>query len=257
MSQTNFLNPATFKNKVALVTGAGHGIGKATVTMLAELGASVVVNDVDGETAQQATRELVARGLEASAAVADVTSKSAAAKMIADALAKYGTLDILVNNAGSTLGEQRFDDFANEDEDLIERIIQLNLMGAVWCSRSAIAHMAPQRGGCIVSVSSSVALPGDPKFVAYSTAKGGIISFTRSLARQMAPHGVRVNCIVPGTINSGNRRPEYLVKQIQRVPLGRAGTSEDVAQAIGFLASDAAGFITGQVLPVNGGQTMQ
>ena len=109
---------------------------------------------------------------------------------------RNGGLDVLVNNAGSTLGEQKFDSFATEDEELIERIVQLNLMGAVWCSRAACGAMSERRRGCIISVSSSVALPGDPKFMAYSTAKGGIISFTRSLARQMAPFGVRVNCIV-------------------------------------------------------------
>ncbi|MBM4261983.1 MAG: SDR family oxidoreductase [Deltaproteobacteria bacterium] len=245
------------QDKVALVTGAGHGIGKATATLLAELGAKVIVNDVNAGTARQTASELSSRGLAAIACPADVTSRGAVAQMIGDAVGQNGALDILVNNAGSTLGEQKFDSFADEDEELIERIVQLNLMGAVWCSRAAVKHMSARRSGCIISVSSSVALPGDPKFMAYSTAKGGIISFTRSLARQMAPFGVRVNAIVPGTINSGNRSPEYLVKQIQRVPLGRAGTSEDVANAIAFLASDAASFITGQVLPVNGGQTMQ
>jgi NAD(P)-dependent dehydrogenase (short-subunit alcohol dehydrogenase family) len=257
MSQANFLNSGALKNKVALVTGAGHGIGKTTATLLAELGASVVVNDVNAETAQQTAAELSARGLLASAAVADVTSRAEVAQLIAAATEKNGAIDILVNNAGSTLGEQKYENFDAEDEVLIERIIQLNLMAAIWCSRAAIAHMRARRSGCIISVSSSVALPGDGKFIAYSTAKGGIISFTRSLARQMAPLGVRVNCIVPGTINSGNRSPEYMIKQIQRVPLGRAGTCDDIAQAIAFLASDAANFITGQALPVNGGQTMQ
>lgn len=253
----NTFAAGALKNKVALVTGAGHGIGQATATLLAELSAKVIVNDVNSETAQQCAAELSARGLDGSACPADVTSRGAVANMIGAVIRQHGALDILVNNAGSTLGEQKFDSFADEDEELIERIVELNLMGAVWCSRAAIKCMAARRSGCIISVSSSVALPGDSKFMAYSTAKGGIISFTRSLARQMAPLGVRVNAIVPGTINSGNRSPEYLVKQIQRVPLGRAGTSDDVANAIAFLASDAASFITGQVLPVNGGQTMQ
>jgi NAD(P)-dependent dehydrogenase (short-subunit alcohol dehydrogenase family) len=257
MNNTNVFNPGALKDRVALVTGAGHGIGKAAVAALAELGARVVVNDINAETASQTATELAARGCDASAVVADVTSRDDVRRLIADTITKKGVLDILVNNAGSTLGEQRFDDFVAESEELIERIISLNLMAALWCSRLAIAHMAPRNSGCIISVSSSVALPGDPKFIAYATAKGGIISFTRSLARAMAPHGVRVNCIVPGTINSANRTPEYLAKQVQRVPLGRAGTPEDVAQAIVFLASDAASFITGQVLPVNGGQTMQ
>jgi NAD(P)-dependent dehydrogenase (short-subunit alcohol dehydrogenase family) len=257
MSQTTFLTAGAFKNKVALVTGAGHGIGKAAAVLLAELGASVVINDINAQNADQIAAELLARGLLASAVTADVTSKAEVAEFIGDAAKQHGAIDILVNNAGGTLGEQKFENFATEDDELIERIIQLNLMGAVWCSRAAIVHMSSRRSGCIINISSSVALPGDRKFIAYSTAKGGIISFTRSLARQMAPLGVRVNCIVPGTINSGNRPPEYLTQQIQRVPLGRAGTCDDVAQAIAFLASDAATFITGQVLPVNGGQTMQ
>ena len=257
MNDSYLLADGALKNKVALVTGAGQGIGKAMAILLAELGARVVVNDVNRETTQKTVQELLALGFDAIPAVADVTSRSAVTQMFTAALEKYGALDILVNNAGSTLGEPKFDNFAAEDEDLIERIIQLNLMGALWCCRAAVAHMGQRKSGCIVSVSSSVALPGDGKFIAYSTAKGGIISLTRSLARQMAPHGVRVNCIVPGTINSGNRSAEYLVKQVQRVPLGRAGTSEDVARAVAFLASDASAFITGQVLPVNGGQTMQ
>ncbi|MDH3443068.1 MAG: SDR family oxidoreductase [Deltaproteobacteria bacterium] len=257
MSQFNLLLPGVLEGKVALVTGAGHGIGKATASLLAELGATVIVNDVNGESAARTTGEIQAQGFDAVTAVADVTAKSEVKRLMDDVVAIRGTLDILVNNAGSTLGEPTCPDFATEDEELIERIIRLNLMAALWCSRQAVAHMADRKRGCIVSVSSSVALPGDARFIAYSTAKGGIISFTRSLARAMAPHGVRVNCIVPGTINSAQRTPEYLAKQVQRVPLGRAGTPEDVAQAIAFLAADSSSFITGQVLPVNGGQTMQ
>ncbi|MBM4298028.1 MAG: SDR family oxidoreductase, partial [Deltaproteobacteria bacterium] len=162
------------QDKVALVTGAGHGIGKATATLLAELGAKVIVNDVNAGTARQTASELSSRGLAAIACPADVTSRGAVAQMIGDAVGQNGALDILVNNAGSTLGEQKFDSFADEDEELIERIVQLNLMGAVWCSRAAVKHMSARRSGCIISVSSSVALPGDPKFMAYSTAKGGI-----------------------------------------------------------------------------------
>ncbi len=257
MSDVNLLAPGALKGKVALVTGAGHGIGQATATLLAELGARVIVNDINAETARQSVAAIKKKGWDATAAVADVTSKEEVADLVAKVIDGKGSLDILVTNAGSTLGEQKFTRFETEDLDFIDRIVGLNLMAAIYCSQAAVRHMVQRKSGCIISVSSSVALSGDAKFIAYSAAKGGVISFTRSLARAMAAHGVRVNCIVPGTINSGNRNPEYLVKQIQRVPMGRPGSSEDVAQAIAFLASDVAGFITGQVLAVNGGQTMQ
>lgn len=257
MSDVNLLAPGALKGKVALVTGAGHGIGQATATLLAELGARVIVNDINAETARQSVAAIKKKGWDATAAVADVTSKVEVADLVAKVIDGQGSLDILVTNAGSTLGEQKFTRFETEDLDFIDRMVGLNLMAAIYCSQAAVRHMVQRKSGCIINVSSSVALSGDAKFIAYSAVKGGVISFTRSLARAMAAHGVRVNCIVPGTINSGNRSPEYLVKQIQRVPMGRPGSSEDVAQAIAFLASDVAGFITGQVLAVNGGQTMQ
>lgn len=248
---------AGLAGKVALVTGAGHGIGRATAFALAAAGAAMAVNDVDPDRARETAAALVAGGHKATSVPGDVSSAAQVTQMVADTLQGHGQLDILVNNAGGTFNEQRFENFAAEDLAFIERILNVNLSGTLLCSRAVFSHMVERKSGCIVSISSSVALAGDAKSIVYSAAKGGVVSFTRSFARAMAPHGVRVNCVVPGTIDSGNRPPEYVAKQTRRVPLGRAGTPQDVGRVIAFLASEAAGFITGQVIPVNGGQTMQ
>ncbi|MFC1943834.1 SDR family NAD(P)-dependent oxidoreductase [Chloroflexota bacterium] len=243
--------------KVVIVTGAGRGIGHATALRLATLGSSVVTVDIDDKAAHEVADVITKRGGTALAAMADVTQTTQVVQMVDQVIERLGHIDILVNNAGGHLDEPSAKGLVNEDDELIIRILNLNLLGVIICSRTVLPHMTQNRAGTIINISSSVALSGDPTMAVYSAAKGGVISFTRSLARTLASDNIRVNCVIPGTIDTGKRSSQYLVERIQKLLLGRAGKSEDVAELIAFLASDAANFITGQVIPVNGGQTMQ
>ncbi len=243
--------------KVAIVTGAGRGIGYATALRLATLGSSVVTVDIDDKAAHEVADVINKRRGTALAVMADVTQTTRVVQMVDRVIERFGHIDILVNNAGGHLDEMSAKGLVNEDDELIVRILNLNLLGVIICSRTVLPHMTKNRSGTIINISSSTALSGDPTMIVYSAVKGGVISFTRSLARALASDSIRVNCVVPGTIDTGKRSPQYLAERVQKLLLGRAGKPEDVAELIAFLASDAANFITGQVIAVNGGQTMQ
>src|SRR5574337_1743311 len=200
--------------KVAIVTGAGSGIGRATALELGKRGALVVMNDLDPRKLHEARDEVESAGAECMPVVADVTKPGQVADMVERAIAHAQRIDILVNNAGATFGEHRSSSFEQEDDILLDQILDLNLKAAMYCARDIIPRMIARRDGVIVNISSSVALLGDARFVVYSAAKGGLISFTRSLARALASHRVRVNCIVPGTIATGILSPEELADRI-------------------------------------------
>ena len=237
--------------KVAIVTGSGQGIGQAIALKLAEAGATVVVNDID-EAASDVAEEIKAMNQQSQAILADVSSSPDVARMVETVIATYGKIDILVNNAGITRDQLVV---RMSDEEWGE-VLNINLRGVFLCTRAAVRHMIRQRWGRIISMASIVGVVGNPGQANYASAKAGIIGLTRTIAREVGSRGITANAIAPGFIDTemtknleGKRRQEL----IKRIPLGYLGTPRDVAEAVAFLASDEARYITGQVLNVDGG----
>lgn len=228
------------------------GIGKSIALLLAGLGADVMVNDVSKANAEQTAQEIRALGQKALVSPANVANGAQVAEMMAEMTAGFGRIDILVNNAGIT----RDGLIKDMDETQWDMVMDVNLKGVFLCCKQAAAVMSDQGYGRIVNISSASAQMGNIGQVNYAASKGGVISMTKTLAKELARFNVTVNAVAPGYIRTPMTEavPEkverYLISQI---PLGRAGESDDVAQAVVFLASDAAAYITGQVLAVNGG----
>jgi 3-oxoacyl-[acyl-carrier protein] reductase len=245
--------------KVALITGASSGIGAATALLLADLGARVAIGyHANAEGAEQVRSKIAAAGGTAIAIHADVTRADEIASLTATAAAQLGPIDILVNNAGSLMQRMRILELKEQTWDEIQ---DLNLKSAVLCSQAVAPSMIGKKDGAIVNVSSIAARNGGgPGAGAYASAKGGLISFTKSLAKELAPHGVRVNAVSPGVIDTPFHErfstPEMMRNFVTAIPLGRVGTSMECAQVIAFLASDAASYVVGETIEVNGGQLM-
>ena len=241
-------------DRVAVVTGAGRGIGRAVALSLAQAGARVVVNST-GQTAASVAAEIKAAGGQGLAVVTDISSPPETARLVEATLAEYGRLDILVNNAG--INRDRLVMRMSDEE--WDDVLRVNLTGVFLCTRAVLKPMMKQRWGRIINMTSVVGLTGNAGQANYAAAKAGIIGFTRSVAREVAPRGITVNAIAPGFIETDMTRqiPEGPREELlKRIPLGSAGTPADVAAAAVFLASEGAKYITGQVLSVDGGMVM-
>jgi len=245
--------------RVALVTGASSGIGAATAAVLADLGAAVALGyHANQEGATRVCQAIQAAGGRATVLRADVRDPGAARSLVVRAAEALGPIDILVNNAGSLVRRMPLREIT---EDGWDEVLGLNLTSAMVCAQAAAAGMVERRRGAIVNIVSIAGRNGGgPGAGAYATAKGGLIAFTKSLAKELAPHGVRVNAVSPGVIDTPFHEvfstPEMIRNFVKGIPLGRVGTSQECAMAIAFLASDAASYIVGETLEVNGGQLM-
>ena len=239
--------------KVALVTGASRGIGSVVAIRLAQAGAKVGVNfHASSELATAVVDKINEAGGEAFLVGGDVSQEDEAEAVIKQLVEHFGSIDILVNNAGINI-DQLLIRMKTEDFD---SVMNINLRGAFLCTRFAMTHMIRQRSGRVINMSSVVGLSGNPGQANYAAAKAGLVGLTKAVAREVASRNVTVNALAPGYIVTSmvEEIPEDKQDQIlARIPMGRFGTPEDVAEAVVFLSSDGASYITGQVLTIDGG----
>jgi 3-oxoacyl-[acyl-carrier protein] reductase len=245
--------------QVAIVTGSSQGIGRVTAEVLAECGAAVVLNThSDGELLEKVVDGIRARGGQATGIVADVKRKPEAQKLI-DAAMQLGGIDILVNNAGGLVKRVPVAEF---DENHFQKVVDINLKSTFVMSNLVMPYMKMKKHGRIINLSSQAAHDGGgPGAAVYASTKGGIWTMTKSLAKELAPFGILVNCVAPGFIgetafHTTFTAPEVHARVVTQIPLGRKGVPLDVAKAVLFLASDLADYVTGQTIEVNGGLCM-
>lgn len=248
--------------KVAIVTGAANGIGRAIAGMFAAEGAAVVVVDVEKEAAEQTAEWIAERCGRAKVALCDVGDSQAVSGMVDSALNEFGRIDVLVANAAVQITKS----VTETDEEEWDRIQRINLKGVFLCSKYVVRAMERQRSGSIIITSSGHAFATYPKCSAYAASKGGELAFMRGLALDCAPHGIRVNCVIPGATDTrlvrgyveASADPEQTLRQLlDSIPMGRLAAPEDIARAVLFLASDHASYITGTSLVVDGGLLAQ
>jgi 3-oxoacyl-[acyl-carrier protein] reductase len=239
--------------KVAIVTGSGRGIGRAIALKLAEVGADVVVNDIgDPEPLESVAAEIRKMNRQSLAVIADVSSAADVARLVETATGTFGRVDILVNNAGVTR-DQLVMRMSDEDWDTV---LNIDLKSAFLCTRAVLRDMLKQRWGRIISIASVIGLIGNAGQANYAAAKAGVIAFTRSVAKEVASRGITANAIAPGFIDTKMTQQlgeDHTQELLKHVPIGYPGSPRDVAEAVAFLASEEARYITGQVLNVDGG----
>jgi 3-oxoacyl-[acyl-carrier protein] reductase len=247
---------AELDGQVAVVTGAGRGIGRGIACGLAAAGAHVVVVDrpVD-ERAHETVASIARAGGRATAIAADVTDEAATQRMVEEAIAAVGQIDVLVNNAGVSDHVP----FAEMTVAAWDRIMAVNLRGVFLCTRYVVPHMVERGSGKIINIASQLGQIGGAEMVHYSASKGGVIGFTKALARELAPAGILVNAIAPGPINTyAENEPsdDWLERKLAELPIGRFGEIDEVVPTAVFLASERASYYVGQVLGPNGGDAM-
>jgi 3-oxoacyl-[acyl-carrier protein] reductase len=238
--------------KVALVTGAAQGIGKAVALLLARNGADIVVSDINLEKAEETAKEVQVLGRKALAIKVDVAKSDDVDKMVQAILAQFGHIDILINNAGIAR-DKLILRMTEEDWDVV---LNINLKGTFNCTKAVVRRMSKQKSGKIVNIASVVGEMGNAGQGNYAASKAGVIGFTKTIAREFAQRGINVNAIAPGYIETPmtDALPDKVKEDLKRlIPMDRLGKPEDVAEAVLFLVSESANYITGQVLNVNGG----
>lgn len=253
---TNLLD---LSQQTALITGASSGIGAATARLFAQLGARVAIGyNKNAEGAASVEKAIEQAGGKTILIQAEMLKASEIARMVQETTSKLGPIDILVNNAGSLVERVTFEKMTEARWD---EVIDLNLKSAMLASQAVAPAMISREHGSIINIVSIAGRNGGgPGAGAYATAKGGLITLTKALAKEFAPHGVRVNAVSPGVIDTPFHEvfstPDMIANFVKGIPLGRVGTSEEVANVIAFLASNAASYVTGETIEVNGGQLM-
>jgi 3-oxoacyl-[acyl-carrier protein] reductase len=243
------------KDKVAFVTGGAQGIGRCCALTLAQAGADVVIGDYNPDKLPEVVNQIEAFGRKGLGLRLNVTDPEQVKSTFSEIMAKMGHLDIMVNNAGIT----RDGLLLRMKKEEWDAVIQTNLTGVYLCSQEAVKIMVKQKSGRIINIASVVGQMGNPGQANYVASKAGVIGFTKCIAQEVASRGITVNAVAPGFIDTAMTQAlseQARIRLLERVPLGRMGTDQDVANGVRFLASEEAGYITGQVLNVNGGLYM-
>ncbi|MBQ8356175.1 MAG: SDR family oxidoreductase [Clostridia bacterium] len=243
-----------FKGKVAMITGASVGIGRATALCFAERGAHLVLLDLNGEGLEKVRAETAAYGADVQIYACDVSDEAQVIRSVAEALAHFGRIDILVNNAGVWRGAKLFGEFTSAEW---QRFLNINVMGTVHCTNAALPGMVARGWGRIINVGSVAGVYGNRKMVPYSASKGAVIAMTKALAKEVADKGVTVNCVSPGTVNSSADDDPYAAEVYEdesKAPcyMKRRGSDMENADLICYLASEGAAYLSGQNIQIDG-----
>ncbi|NLZ89587.1 MAG: SDR family oxidoreductase [Clostridiales bacterium] len=250
-----------FEERVVIITGGAGAIGSAMVHSFVERGANVVIADINEDSLKRLAANVSSVKGEVLPVVVDVSSKASAEAMVEKVLDRYGRIDVLVNNAGINGSPEDRKPIHEYNDDLWRRIIDIDLTGVYYCSKPVIKHMIAQGKGCIINIASIVGLVPLRLQCAFAAAKAGVVNLTKAMAIELAEHGIRVNCIAPGSILfEGTRKlfyadPAVSEAMLSHIPMGKPGEPDDVAKLTCYLASDEAKYMTGSIVTIDGGWT--